>query len=212
MEGQDRWQKNCEMSAGVFIVLYIMAWLAVCSLAFNLNQNNKQNIMHCKVKLGWYSKSVWWWSCHDLTAPRECPDDCCSWPCSGSPPPLGTASPSSWPSRTSGATPPSQIDAWNDNNEPDRNDRCDALKDPTVVYFLLWCLVETALLLARVHTTLHTWCWCISEAATQTLSGSAPQLAGPSGPACRQRRRWPSSGGPSLLDPLELNFNFQKDW
>ena len=182
-----------------------MAWLAVCSLAFNLNQNNKQNIMHCKVKLGWYSKSVWWWSCHDLTAPPECPDDCCSWPCSGSPPPLGTASPSSWPSRTSGATPPYQIDAWNGNNELDKNDGCDALGDITVVYFLWWCLVETSLLLAGEYTDhytrLHTWCWCISEAATQTLSGSAPQLAGPSGPACRQRRRWPSSGGPSLLDP-----------
>ena len=33
--------------------------------------------------------------------------------------------------------------------------RCDALKDITVVYFLLWCLVETALLLARVQATLH---------------------------------------------------------
>ena len=133
-----------------------MAWLAVCSLAFNLNQNNKQNIMHCKVKLGWYSKSVWWWSCHDLTAPRECPDDCCSWPCSGSPPPLGTASPSSWPSRTSGERPPSLIDVCNDNHEHDWDDRCGALEDITVVYFLLWCLVETVLLLAREYTATAT--------------------------------------------------------
>ena len=196
------------MSAGV--LLFYISWPGwCCSLAFNLNQNNKQNRMHCKVKLGWY-KSVWWGE--DITTPPECRDGCCSWPCSGSPPPLGTASPSSWPSRTSGERPPSLIDVCNDNHEHVWDDRCGALEDITVVYFLLWWLVETALLLARVHFIPHTWCWCISEVTAQTLSGSAPRLAGPSGPACRQRRRWPGLEGPALSDPLEYNFSFHKVW
>ena len=33
--------------------------------------------------------------------------------------------------------------------------------------------------LCREYNCPHTWCWCISEGAAQTLSGSAPQWAGP---------------------------------